>query len=179
MLINYMVNNRLALLLSFGLFGLLIALALVFYLERMTNLDMAFQTFLMLKSGNVEIQSGRFGAIATQIWPWAAQVMGLSLKGVLLAYSLGHALWSAILAAFCWRIGQWRWSLAIGLVATLMAMADMAGSHGYGVLLPPTDAVCTRISLRVFHAGPLQAPRLDLVALECPGYFWRAGHPEI
>ncbi len=115
-----MVNNRLALLLSFGLFGLLIALALVFYLERMTNLDMAFQTFLMLKSGNVEIQSGRFGAIATQIWPWAAQVMGLSLKGVLLAYSLGHALWSAILAAFCWRIGQWRWSLAIGLVATLM-----------------------------------------------------------
>lgn len=115
-----MKENRLALFLCLGVFGLLVLLGLIFYLERITNLDMAFQTFLILKSGNLEIQSGRFGAAATQVWPWAAQMAGWSLKGVLTAYSLGHALWPGILALFCWRIGQWRWSLAIGLVATLM-----------------------------------------------------------
>ncbi len=115
-----MKENRLALFLCFGVFGALIVLASVFFLERITNLDMAFQTFLILKSGSIEIQSGRFGAAATQVWPWSAQAMGLSLKTVLLAYSLGHVLWPTLLAWFCWRIGQWRWSLAIGLAATLL-----------------------------------------------------------
>lgn len=115
-----MANNRLSLILCVGLFGLLMVLAGVFYLERMSHLDMAFQTFLILKSGDVAIQSGRFGAVATQIWPWATQALGGSLKSVLFAYSLGHVLWPALLAAFCWQMGQWRWSLVIGLVATLM-----------------------------------------------------------
>ncbi|MFN0037855.1 MAG: hypothetical protein ACKVUS_22555 [Saprospiraceae bacterium] len=115
-----MKENRLALLLCLGVFGALCVLAAVFCLERMTNLDMAFQTFLMLKSGSIEIQSGRFGAAATQVWPWAAQAMGLPLKGVLMAYSLGHVLWPALLCWWCWRLGQWRWSLALALVATLL-----------------------------------------------------------
>lgn len=106
--------------LCLGVFGTLVLMARVWYKDRIINLDMAFQTFLILKSGSLEIQSGRFGAAATQVWPWAAQALGLPLKGVLMAYSLGHALWPAILAFFCWRIGQWRWSLAIGMVATLM-----------------------------------------------------------
>ena len=113
-------SNRLALFLCLGVFGMLLILALAFYQERILNLDMAFQCFLILKSGSLEIQSGRFGAAATQVWPWAAQAIGLPLKGVLIAYSLGHVVWPAVLAWFCWKIGQWRWSLAIGLVATLM-----------------------------------------------------------
>lgn len=115
-----MKENRLAFLLCLGVFATLTILAICYYQERIINLDMAFQAFLILKSGSLEIQSGRFGAVVTQIWPWAAQAIGLPLKGVLMAYSLGHVLWPAILALFCWRIGQWRWSLAIGLVATLM-----------------------------------------------------------
>jgi hypothetical protein len=115
-----MKDNRYALLLCIGLFSTSILLAIRFYQERIINLDMAFQAFLILKSGSLEIQSGRFGAAVTQVWPWAAQAMGLPLKGVLMAYSLGHVLWPAILAVFCWRIGQWRWSLAIGMVATIL-----------------------------------------------------------
>lgn len=115
-----MKEHRLAFLLCVGLFGTLIVLARVFFLERMTNLDMAFQTFLILKSQSIAIQSGRFGAAVTQFWPWAAQALGLPLKAVLMAYSLGHVLWPTLLATWCWRIGQWRWALAIGLVATLL-----------------------------------------------------------
>jgi hypothetical protein len=115
-----MKENRLAFLLCLGVFGTLLTLAMVFYLERIVNLDMAFQSFLILKSGSLEIQSGRFGAAATQFWPWAAQEIGLPLKGVLLSYSFGHVIWPAFLAFFAWKIGQWRWSLAIALVATVM-----------------------------------------------------------
>lgn len=111
---------------AFGLFlsisALLTGMAIWFYLERMTNLDMAFQTFLMLKSGHPEIQSGRFGAVVTQIWGSAAQWLGAPLKGVLLSYSLGHAVWPVLLAGLSWYWGQWRWSITILLVATLMTM---------------------------------------------------------
>jgi len=115
-----MKENRSAFLLCLGAFCVLCVLAAVFYLERMVNLDMAFQTFLILKSGSLEIQSGRFGAAATQFWPWAAQALGLPLKGVLMAYSLGHVLWPMILCVWCWMIGQWRWALASAVVSTLM-----------------------------------------------------------
>jgi hypothetical protein len=91
-----------------------------YYLERMTHLDMAFQTFLILKSGHLEIQSGRFGAAVTQIWAWTAQWMGFPLKGVLLAYSIGHVVWPVLLASLAWVWGQWRWSMVILLSATLL-----------------------------------------------------------
>ncbi|MCS6928916.1 MAG: hypothetical protein NZM43_05415 [Saprospiraceae bacterium] len=102
-------------------YGALILLAAIFYLERMTLLDMAFQGFHILRTGELQIQSGRFGAAATQVFPWAAQALGLSLKGVLLTYSLGHILYAAVLFAIvllCFK--QWRWGLILLLVNTLM-----------------------------------------------------------
>ncbi|MCK6693256.1 MAG: hypothetical protein L6Q97_14315 [Thermoanaerobaculia bacterium] len=48
-------------------------LAAVFYLERMAFLDMAFQTFHILRTGAFQIQSGRFGAAGTQVFAWMAQ----------------------------------------------------------------------------------------------------------
>ena len=67
-------------LLGAGVLLALLALAIIFYLERIGHIDMAFQTFLILKSGSPDIQSGRFGAMATQCWPWLAQAMNLLLK---------------------------------------------------------------------------------------------------
>jgi hypothetical protein len=115
-----MTHNRYAFGLFLSISVLLLGMAVWFYLERMTNLDMAFQTFLMLKSGHPEIQSGRFGAVVTQIWVSMAQWLGAPLKGVLLAYSLGHAVWPVLLAGISCYWGQWRWALTILLVATLM-----------------------------------------------------------
>ncbi|HAD12936.1 MAG TPA: hypothetical protein DCF33_10935 [Saprospirales bacterium] len=109
---------------TLGLFlsvsAILLGFGAWYYLERMTHLDMAFQTFLILKSGHLEIQSGRFGAAVTQVWPLAAQWMGLPLKGVLFAYSIGHAAWPVLLASLAWVWGQWRWSMVILLSATLL-----------------------------------------------------------
>lgn len=103
---------------TYGILGLL---AVVFYLERMTLLDMAFQGFHILRTGELQIQSGRFGAAGTQVFPWAAQALGLPLRGVLLTYSLGHVLYyAALFAVVMFGFRQWRWGLVLLLLGTLM-----------------------------------------------------------
>lgn len=102
-------------------YAVLLALAAVFYLERMAVLDMAFQTFQILRTGALQIQSGRFGAAGTQVFAWAAQALGLPLKGVLVSYSMGHVLYYAGIFGVIvlgWR--QWQWGLVLVLLATGM-----------------------------------------------------------
>ncbi len=101
-------------------FGTLALMSILFFRERIGHIDMAFQTFLILKSGGLEVQSGRFGAIVTQFWPWLAQFLGLPLKAVMIAYSLGHVLWPTILFVFCIRIGQFSWAMALLLGQVMM-----------------------------------------------------------
>ncbi|MFN0014308.1 MAG: hypothetical protein ACKVU2_07135 [Saprospiraceae bacterium] len=104
-----------------AIFAVLLALAAVFYLERMAVLDMAFQTFHILRTGALQIQSGRFGAAGTQVFAWAAQALGLPLKSVLLTYSLGHVLYYfGIFWVVTAVLRQWKWGLVLILLATLM-----------------------------------------------------------
>lgn len=99
----------------------LAVLAGIFYLERMAFLDMAFQTFHILRTGALQIQSGRFGAAGTQVFAWLAQALGLPLKGVLLSYSIGHVLYYFLLFLLI-TLGfkQWKWGLTLVLVSVLM-----------------------------------------------------------
>lgn len=102
-------------------YGVLAILAIVFYQERMAFLDMAFQTFQILRTGTIQIQSQRFGAAGTQVFAWLAQAAGLPLKGVLLSYSLGHVLYYFILfCAITVVFRQWKWGLVLVLLSTLM-----------------------------------------------------------
>jgi len=104
-----------------AVYAVLLVLAAVFYRERMVVLDMAFQTFHILRTGELQIQSGRFGAAGTQVFAWAAQALGLPLQGVLLSYSLGHVLYYFgifLLAAIGLR--QWKWGLVLILISTAM-----------------------------------------------------------
>lgn len=102
-------------------YAVLAALAAVFYLERMTFMDMSFQTFHILRTGSLQIQSGRFGAAGTQVFPWLAQEIGLPLRGVLFTYSLGHVLYYyAIFALTVLWFRQWKWGVVLVLLSTLM-----------------------------------------------------------
>ena len=87
-----------------AVYAALAALAAVFYLERMAMLDMSFQTFHILRTGSLQIQSERFGAACTQVFPWLAQAAGLPLKGVLIAYSLGHVLYYFVIFTLIVRV---------------------------------------------------------------------------
>ncbi len=104
-----------------GVYSVFLLLAVVFYLERMALLDMAFQGFHILRTGALQIQSGRFGAAGTQVFPWVAQMIGLPLRGVLLSYSLGHVLYyTALFAVVMLGFRQWRWGGIFLLLGTLM-----------------------------------------------------------
>ena len=113
--------QRQTLLLGTATYTTLLVLAAVFYLERMAMLDMAFQCLHILRVGEVQIQSGRFGAAATQFFPWAAQALGLPLKGVLLTYSLGHVLYYFLIFLLITQVlGQWKWGIVLILLSTLI-----------------------------------------------------------
>lgn len=103
-----------------AIYALVLAYAVRVAELRMLIMDMAFQTFLILKDGTLQIQSGRFGAAVTQVFAWAAQAAGLPLSGVLTAYSIGHALWPALLFFFALRLGQWQWALCIAACGAFM-----------------------------------------------------------
>jgi hypothetical protein len=97
-------------------------MALWLYRERMLFSDMAFQAFHIIRTGDLQVQSGRFGAVGTQVFPWLAQGAGVPLKGVLMAYSLGHVLYyAAIFGWIMFVLRQWRWGLALVLLSVLMA----------------------------------------------------------
>ena len=96
-------------------------MAVIFYQERMLFSDMAFQTFHILRTGSIQVQSGRFGAAGTQVFPWAAQAVGMPLKGVLLAYSMGHVLYYfGLFVCTHLVLKQWRWAAVIAFTAVLM-----------------------------------------------------------
>ncbi|MCB0530579.1 MAG: hypothetical protein KDD14_00200 [Saprospiraceae bacterium] len=108
-------------LLGTAVYMILLVLAAVFYLERMAVLDMAFQTFQILRTGSLQIQSGRFGAAGTQFFAWAAQAINLPLKAVLYSYSLGHVLYYfLIFLIITLGLRQWKWALVLVLLSTLM-----------------------------------------------------------
>ncbi|MBK8969321.1 MAG: hypothetical protein R3D58_16770 [Saprospiraceae bacterium] len=114
-------TTRQTALLGTAVYTILLVLAAVFYLERMAMLDMAFQTFQILRTGSLQIQSGRFGAAGTQFFAWAAQALHLPLKAVLYSYSLGHVLYYfLIFLGITLGLRQWKWALVLLLVSTLM-----------------------------------------------------------
>lgn len=108
----------------FGLFvyTVLLALSIVFYLERTVFADIAFHTVTLLKNKALFIQNQRFVAMFTQLFPLAADKAGLSLKGVLMAYSAGFIVYygTIFVLVTAW-LKQWRMGLALVLCSCLMA----------------------------------------------------------
>ncbi|MBK9335658.1 MAG: hypothetical protein IPM98_03320 [Lewinellaceae bacterium] len=170
-------------------YAILLVLAAVFYLERMAVLDMAFQTFQILRTGEVQIQSGRFGAVGTQVFPWAAQAAGLPLKGVLMSYSLGHVLYYfGVFLMVTLVLRQWKWGLVLILLATLMTahtfywLSEMPQGLAFLVLVLAWLHHKERLSALRWWAYPLLAaglvtafyfhPMVLYAMLFCAAYFF-------
>lgn len=98
---KYQFNNPLFRWMGYGSLGLLVILAAIFYQERSLFIDIAYQTFLMIKDGTVQVQVYRFGSAIVQVLPLLAIKLGLPLKLVLLSYSLSFTL---LFLVFYWII---------------------------------------------------------------------------
>jgi hypothetical protein len=98
----------------------LFILAIFFFKERTIFADIAFHTFTILKTKTFFIQNSRFGAILTQIFPLFASILQLSLKGVLICYSVGFVLVNAIFFGLLTKMQQKEMALSMLLFSTLI-----------------------------------------------------------
>lgn len=74
-----------------GMIGLLV-LAGVFYRERAWVLDIAFQTFLMINDGTVQVMVNRFGSALVQLLPLSAIKLGAPVEVISFLYSISFPL---------------------------------------------------------------------------------------
>ncbi len=70
----------------------LLLLAAFFYRERAWFLDIAFQTFLMINEGTVQVMVNRFGSALVQLLPLAAIKLEAPVKVISLLYSVSFPL---------------------------------------------------------------------------------------
>ena len=72
--------------------------AAVFYKLRMSFLDAPYIAFNIINTDALHIQEHRYGAFITQAVPLLAARMGLSVKAILVGYSLSFTLFYLLVA---------------------------------------------------------------------------------
>jgi hypothetical protein len=82
-------------------------LSVWFYEERL-HADSGWYAFNLINSGSFHIEHGRFILFFSQILPWIAIQFGLSLKSILLAYSLNHIFFPSTIYLICKHIFKHR-----------------------------------------------------------------------
>ncbi len=87
--------------LGYAVMAALLVLALIFFRERAWFLDIAYQTFLLLNAGSVQVQVYRFGAALVQVLPLLAAKLNAPLALVSLLYSASFPLFYLL---FYWLI---------------------------------------------------------------------------
>lgn len=100
---------------------LLLVMAMVFWRERSWLLDVAFQTFLMIKDETVQVMVYRFGAATVQSLPLLGIKLGAPLAWVSWLYSVSfqlHFLLFFLVAAYGFK----REDVAIGIALLYVAM---------------------------------------------------------
>ena len=104
-----------------GAFMLMLVLAFTLYQERTIIFDPAFHLFSIVRKGEFAIQVHRFGAFFTQLFPLVAVKLGLSLKAIMISYSISFILLDALLFGLLLRpLRQPYWALALLLNSVLM-----------------------------------------------------------
>lgn len=77
--------------LSKAIFAVLLIASIHFYLERTVFLDISFHLFYLME-GDFAIQNSRFVAFMTQLFPLTGISLGLSLKSILILYSMAFVI---------------------------------------------------------------------------------------
>jgi hypothetical protein len=102
-------------------YGVLALLAVLFYKERTIFVDISFHMFYILKDDWLAIQNNRFVSFFTQSFPLIGSKLGLSLKTLLLLYSLSFViLYSSVFLVLTNLLKSWQYGLVMLLVSTLM-----------------------------------------------------------
>ena len=94
----------------------LFVLAIVFYRERVLFADAAYIAFHIINDKSLCIGKNRYGAIATQIFPYLEQQFHLSLKAILIGYGISFNLFFlSVNACLVYVFKQYRLAILMGL----------------------------------------------------------------
>lgn len=77
------------------MYGIMFLFSIYYYKERTILCDTATQLFEILNNHWFAIQVERFGAAITQVFPLLVSELGMSLKGILIAYSMSFIVFYA------------------------------------------------------------------------------------
>lgn len=103
-----------------ALFVLLGAASVWLYRERVLYIDSAYYAFNFINDGIPAAEHKRYALWLYQLLPWAMLKSGLSLKWVLMAYSICHILLHALV--FVWLLRMKQYGLAV-LLALMQVIA--------------------------------------------------------
>ncbi len=76
-------------------------LSIIFYKERGTYMDVAFQTFEMIRTNALAPQVYRFGSMFTQIFPFLGIFFKLPLWSIAMLYSTGVVIYNSCIFLYC------------------------------------------------------------------------------
>lgn len=99
-------NYRLPFLIALSAIAILTVFSIYTWKERMFFLDASFITFGIINTKELLIQEYRYGSFITQIFPLIGTYAGLSLKTILILYSVSFYLFysaTALLIGFVWK----------------------------------------------------------------------------
>lgn len=132
----------------------LVVLSAVFYQERALFVDIAFQTFLMINEGTVQVMVHRFGAALVQVLPLLAIKLEAPLAVVSFCYSISFTLLFLLvyhLIVRYFKNDYLGWSLVF--LYTLMIFD--------GFYWPPSELQQGLAMLLLFWAFLLRYPNMD------------------
>ncbi len=93
--------------------------AIVFWKERVFFGDASWISFLLINFGKLQIQEHRYGSFITQSVPLLASKMGLSLRTVLLLYSVSFNAFYLLAGGLLFRWRQYSFLLLLALYFTV------------------------------------------------------------
>ena len=132
----------------------LLALSILFYRERALFTDIAYQTFLMINDGGVQVMVYRFGAAVVQLLPLLAIKLEAPLWVISLLYSMSFPL---LFLFFYWVIVRVLRNEQLGWALVLLFILIVYD----GFYWPSSEQQQGLAFLLVFWAFVLRFPRLD------------------
>ncbi len=140
--------------LGYAVFGALLLLAAVFYRERALFTDIAYQTFLLINDGGLQVQVFRFGAGVVQVLPLLALKLGAPLWVISFSYSISFPL---LYLLFYWLIVRFLGNPYLGWVLVFLFTLTIYD----GFYWPSSEQQQGLAFLLVFWAFVLRFPALS------------------
>lgn len=109
--------------LGLACYSVLTILAIVFYQERTIFSDAAFRFYAMIKDDCYAIQAHRFGSYFTQSFLYLPYSLGLSLKTIMISYSVGFVVYKSLIFLLCFKFLK-QPALALTLLFTDILMVS-------------------------------------------------------